>query len=473
MLTMHRQFGKLMKRSADESHVSVLLKDFDNADKLLTKIIDSSKAWRDAWSSILTYQARLLQEFESLYHPIVGSSEPTAHPPAITPEATLERTAKLNEEYESLRVDLLAEINTVDSRMIKPAMEAKDYLQPFKKVIKKRDDKKLDYERYQNRVDTARKKSKRSDRENSNLAKAEIDLNKAKEEYQAADEHLRGHLPALITATFSLLPPILGAQIEIQNTLLALYYTSLHNYSLAQNFPSPPPPMDEVIQVWEHEFLPIQRETESIGCVTHGKTGRQPRTSDDHKSPAISNGIGSRHASSTPALRKPSISPARTMHAPPSVPTDTRPRINSLNTASTGNLMTTHRSRQYSPPSQHRISTDSPDTSPYHTPQPTFTPPLSQAQSWKAPAQSAGIAAMAAAVAKKKPPPPPPPPPRSVSSNIRFVTALYDFGGQGEGDLAFKEGDRIRVIKRTESTDDWWQGELRGIRGSFPANYCS
>lgn len=116
----------------------------------------------------------------------------------------MDRTHRLKEEYESLRVDLLAEINTVDDRMIKPAMEAKDYLQPMKKVIKKRDDKKvenpylvflmdelrwlantasaqLDYERYLGRVDTAMKKSKRSDRENAALAKAEVDLAKAKE----------------------------------------------------------------------------------------------------------------------------------------------------------------------------------------------------------------------------------------------------------------------------------------------------
>lgn len=51
------------------------------------------------------------------------------------------------------------------------------------------------------------------------------------------------------------------------------------------------------------------------------------------------------------------------------------------------------------------------------------------------------------------------------------MTALYDFGGQSEGDLAFREGDRIRVVKKTESTDDWWDGELRGVKGSFPANY--
>jgi hypothetical protein len=69
---------------------------------------------------------------------------------------------------------------------------------------------------------------------------------------------------------------------------------------------------------------------------------------------------------------------------------------------------------------------------------------------------------------KKKPPPPPP----RQNSNWVFVTALYDFGGQGEGDLVFSEGDKIRVIKQTDSKDDWWQGELRGVKGAFPANYC-
>jgi hypothetical protein len=38
MQSMHRQLGKFMRRSADDSQVSVLLKDFDEADKLLTKV---------------------------------------------------------------------------------------------------------------------------------------------------------------------------------------------------------------------------------------------------------------------------------------------------------------------------------------------------------------------------------------------------------------------------------------------------
>jgi hypothetical protein len=49
---------------------------------------------------------------------------------------------------------------------------------------------------------------------------------------------------------------------------------------------------------------------------------------------------------------------------------------------------------------------------------------------------------------------------------------MYDFDGTNEGDLTFREGDRIRVIKKTNSSHDWWEGEVRGVKGSFPANYC-
>jgi amphiphysin len=38
--------------------------------------------------------------------------------------------------------------------------------------------------------------------------------------------------------------------------------------------------------------------------------------------------------------------------------------------------------------------------------------------------------------------------------------------------LSFSAGDMIRVIKRTATDQDWWEGELHNIRGSFPANYC-
>lgn len=41
MIGIHRQVGKFKSRTADESQVSVLLKDFDEADKMLAKVLSS------------------------------------------------------------------------------------------------------------------------------------------------------------------------------------------------------------------------------------------------------------------------------------------------------------------------------------------------------------------------------------------------------------------------------------------------
>ena len=51
---------------------------------------------------------------------------------------------------------------------------------------------------------------------------------------------------------------------------------------------------------------------------------------------------------------------------------------------------------------------------------------------------------------------------------MNYVVALYDFSAQADGDLDFKVGDRIEVIERTDSSEDWWTGRLDGRTGVFP-----
>lgn len=62
-----------------------------------------------------------------------------------------------------------------------------------------------------------------------------------------------------------------------------------------------------------------------------------------------------------------------------------------------------------------------------------------------------------------------PPKPRQTA---QYVTALYDFTAQAAGDLSFRAGDQIELVKKTESTEDWWTGRVNGQEGAFPANYC-
>ncbi|KAF9298367.1 hypothetical protein BGZ88_007020 [Linnemannia elongata] len=72
---------------------------------------------------------------------------------------------------------------------------------------------------------------------------------------------------------------------------------------------------------------------------------------------------------------------------------------------------------------------------------------------------------------RSAPPPPAPSAPPVMAAKPVFVTALYDYAGEQPTDLSFSKGDRISVVKKTESTNDWWTGRLNGREGAFPANY--
>jgi len=52
----------------------------------------------------------------------------------------------------------------------------------------------------------------------------------------------------------------------------------------------------------------------------------------------------------------------------------------------------------------------------------------------------------------------------------RSVRALYDYQGENETDLTFKEGDTITVLDDTDPSG-WFHGELNGVQGYFPSNF--
>ena len=54
---------------------------------------------------------------------------------------------------------------------------------------------------------------------------------------------------------------------------------------------------------------------------------------------------------------------------------------------------------------------------------------------------------------------------------MQYVVALYDFEAQADGDLSFKTGDRIEVVEKTDSTEDWWTGRVGGRQGVFPGAF--
>lgn len=54
-------------------------------------------------------------------------------------------------------------------------------------------------------------------------------------------------------------------------------------------------------------------------------------------------------------------------------------------------------------------------------------------------------------------------------SEPELALALYDFQGEREGDLAFKRGDIIEIVSKSDS--GWWVGSLNDLKGVFPYNF--
>lgn len=463
----------------------------------MLQLIESAKSWQESWFTLVNSQLEIANVYASLYDPIVGASDGHGRQTAITPDLQLHRTFALKDVYSDLRTELTEDITSIESRIIQPANNARQSIAPIRKTIKKREDKRFDVEKTQDKVHKLHRKATRTPKEDAQLAKAEDDLaslsevrdnakwndcwivsNTCHQEFEIADHHLRETLPPIIQATFSLVPPLLAAHIVIQNRLLGLYYTVLHGYCEENDFPSPAPPMDEVISVWANAFEAGKRDVESISIIARGRGIREPLNLSNDGAPlgrqlsAPPPDAGGRRASSglIPSANggRPRItssnSTARTPSPQPSPNIGPRPDVKS---PSYGGLLkptdfTTAsdlgRSSGQVSPSQLRQTSAGDYFASRNPPSPASTIASNFSQT--------------SIAAKKKPPPPPPPKRIGSGKPEEYVIAQYDFAGQGAGDLSFREGDRIKIIKKTQTDQDWWTGELAGVKGSFPANYC-
>lgn len=140
-------------------------------------------AFKIAWGHILARQLSVAKEFEVLYKPIESSTDPkipSEPSPNSTPRAYLEKAAHLRLSYGEVQQELQQENSLIDSKLLKPALDAKQSITPLKKVLKKREDHKLDFERYHGRAETARKNAK-SQRDEVALQRHEVNLDQAQQ----------------------------------------------------------------------------------------------------------------------------------------------------------------------------------------------------------------------------------------------------------------------------------------------------
>lgn len=379
--------------------------------------------------------------------------------------------------------------------ILAPLTECKAALKGLHKTIKKRENKKLDYEKCAKHVEIYQKKTNRSSREDSILAKGEMDLDKAKTAFTIMDERLRDIIPPMLEKFNVILPLMLDTLFTCQNTFAAQAYTTTQDTASAFGITLE----SEIVADWEEVFKPVQNQLEqNLATIRMGNAVRQPmsqitkdtgimskfKPAGNRKAPPppppqppkSRPGLGSRTSSNltlrtnASARRSPSPSPSPAPPPPPSIPSN-RPPIKSTVSASASEG--TYSARQAGQrPGPASSNSDSAWLQPAGVAVEAATRPSRRSPS---PSPTPSVAA------KKKPPPPPPPKkklPPPVPPQQEFLTALYDFTAQNAGDITFNAGDRILVTKKTGNLEDWWEGVVvddKGRRvgnvGSFPRNY--
>ena len=255
------------------------------------------------------------------------------------------------------------------------------------------------------------------------------------------DEKMKDLIPSIMDAISAFFTPMLNTMYAIQADLFQHLYASVYEYATSQGLTETENLVEECNALYE----PMRQRAESeIKSLREGKVARTPF--GETGKPGM---FARKSSSSTATTSRPSGSKPTPPAPPP--PYTQQPEVR-------------RPSGSFAKPP--------PPPAPPSGPSPLLTPGKGRNGSSYGNSRTPSSSSINSDAAKKKKPPPPPPPKPSVSPKPEFVVAKYEFAGESQGDLAFKAGDRIKIIKKTESTEDWWEGELNGSRGMFPRNYC-
>ncbi|GAO51576.1 hypothetical protein G7K_5675-t1 [Saitoella complicata NRRL Y-17804] len=410
----------------------------------------------------------------------------------------VEKVKAFREVMKVVEVEVGRELERVESGVVNPCRRLKEIFGIAEKAIKKRDHKKLDYDRYTNSHDKLSSKPSLSPKDQSSLDRLTADLALATETFRTHDAKLQETLPQLIALCSEFFDPMVKITWCVQLDLFTGLYRCLYEYAPGKNTV-----LDE--EGWRSNFEPIRREAETLGLIrqfegrdmasTYLANDRPSLTSRLSTGKELVMGLGKKKAPPPPPPvnppkgrtgslsgeqgearpevpgkpslgLKPSLPSKPTLARPPSYASveDEKGGLGvAAITAGMGKLGPTIGTS----PTSRRVSNGS-LSPPTLKPKPSLSPkPSYTTTSPSSPSPISGGSS------PKPRPPPPPPPFKRATGNEVYATALYDFSAQQSGDLSFREGERVRVTKRGED-GGWWEGVVEGGEGgvgSFPSTY--
>jgi len=411
----------MSKRSVD--------KDFEELNRNFTAIESSTdKILKDAAQfcghvkAMFDAGVEFADHFVALFSPATGEFDIASQYPDSA--ATFENMGSYEELMAELNVSVQPELELIQSRVTGPLKEFKDVVKLVRKGITKREHKLVDYDRHNNSLTKLREKKDKSLSDEKNLFKLEQDFDIATTDFDAINSAMKQDLPRFLTLASKFIEPLYHSFFYMQ---LNIYYIVLEKlsgfaedkYDVSLDFPG-------IASDFEAKRPDALQQIEGMAITK--RIISTSRLVQSNRALAGSSGLG---------------------------------RVNT--TSSTAGSLT---SQNMPRPSRSPSSTSS-----FKKPPPPPPGSFNKETSAPPPPYTVSNGVSASSIVGKKPPPPPPPLKPKPKLEKQYVVALYDFEAQADGDLSFRAGDRIEVVEKTASSEDWWTGKFNGVRGVFPGNY--
>lgn len=384
---------------------------------------DESKKYFDAINGMLQHQIMFSQAMTEIYKPISGRM---SDPDSLKIDGN-EDGIRACEEYEAVVKDLqetlAPELEMIETRIINPANELMDVIKVIRKTATKREHKKLDYDRHRTALKKLQDKKDRSLKDEKAMYKAEGDVEVATQEFNYFNDLLKEELPRLFALEQEFIKPLFQSFYYMQLNVFYTLHTKMQQCDIGY--------FDltlDVEEAFNKKRGDVQERAEALS-ITRFKTTGRPR--------------------------------------PPRYGNKPRPALEAGPTANAPRITYEPQNQSLSPSAAWNTTNSAPEQETVEAAPPPYSPqPTSPSFGNKTNSQHA---LAAAAAGKPKPPPPKPKPSRlSGAPAIETVQALYDYEAQAEGDLSFKVGDMIEIVKRTNNENEWWTGKLNGKTGQFP-----
>jgi len=407
-----------MSKKSSDPEFDDYARRFASIETATDKLIKDTKAFTEAVSNLFTHGSGFAEHFATVFHPVAGEYDLIGKHPES--EHTIKNVDAYETAFQELKVAIVPELELIESRIMAPIKELQGIMKMIRKTITKREHKLIDYDRFNNSLTKLRDKKEKTLNDEKHLFKLEQDFEIASNEYDYINTTMKTELPRFLMQATQFVDPLFHSFFYMQLNIFYLMLDKLHGFAEGRYDVSITG--NEIAAEYEQKRSDAWERVEALNITQRF------------------------------------LSTSKLVHAQRSASGGSGPgNLGRSATTSTTGSSTSLRS----PP---------PVRSPSYTKKAPPPPPGAGLSAPPPPYSAGPTSPTLSAAAKKAPPPPPPlkPKPKPAAS---YVVALYDFAAQADGDLEFSAGDRIEVVERTESAEDWWTGRIGDRQGVFPGNY--